>query len=179
MNALGHEMKRGATLHLDRLPRMMREHKDRAVIRRLVTPPPFPAVITPLATVRAEHVAAENPRAEAGHATRRKIIVDARRAIRGSKDRGLKRARRKNPLVQRHAAHAERIRKILTRTGAVTVERDTETVDAKFGPWGLGAHGIRDNVIENSGRAVGPMGQVTEVTEPKPAVEPMGHAADC
>src|SRR5436189_134855 len=42
----------------------MRQHIDVAMIRRIVAPPPFPAVIRPVATDRAEHVAAENPSRE-------------------------------------------------------------------------------------------------------------------
>ena len=111
----------------------MREDKHGHLVRRVVAPPAFPLIVRPLAADRAEHVAAENPRTETGYAPRRKIIVDARRAARASAVLALKRSRRENPFVQRHAAHAERVREILLRAGAVTVKGDAEAVDAKFG----------------------------------------------
>src|SRR5712691_8769797 len=69
-----------AARHGDRLPRMMRQHKRGNVIRRLLSPPPFPAVIRPGAADRAEHVATQNPRANPGQSLRRDVIIDARLA---------------------------------------------------------------------------------------------------
>src|SRR5689334_9698880 len=64
VNAAGHEMKRRTAFHLERRTPVMRQHEHRHVIRWFVTPPAFPIVVRPWTAHRAEHVAAENPRAE-------------------------------------------------------------------------------------------------------------------
>src|SRR5881392_3690940 len=53
--AAGDEVEGRPAFHLDRLVRVMGEHKDRRVVRRLGTPPAAPVLI-PLAADRPEHV---------------------------------------------------------------------------------------------------------------------------
>src|SRR5215470_19823435 len=77
LNPVGHEIKRSAAFHLERSPRVMREHKHRRVIRRSLAPPPFPRVIRPESAHRAEHVATENEGAHIRERSVRKIVVDA------------------------------------------------------------------------------------------------------
>src|SRR5215510_6192431 len=69
------EMKRGAAGHRDGRTRMMRQHEGRCVKRRVLTPPAFPVLIRPRAAKRAEHVAAQNPRADVLDTARGEIIV--------------------------------------------------------------------------------------------------------
>jgi hypothetical protein len=47
VDAVGDEMKRGAAGHLNGGTRVMSEHEDRRVIRRVVAPPAFPLVVRP------------------------------------------------------------------------------------------------------------------------------------
>src|SRR5512135_214642 len=57
VNAFGDKAKLRASRHPERRPRVMREHEDRRVIRRLIAPPALPAVVRPRASDRTEHVA--------------------------------------------------------------------------------------------------------------------------
>ena len=66
VNAVGDEPKHRAALHLERRSRVMGQHEDGRVIRRLVTPPAFPAVVGPRAPDGTEHVSTENPGADSG-----------------------------------------------------------------------------------------------------------------
>jgi hypothetical protein len=81
VNTVGDEPKHRAAFHRERRSRMMSQHEDRRVIRRLVTPPAFPAVIRPRASDGAEHVSTENPSADSAEAFRRNIVICARLAI--------------------------------------------------------------------------------------------------
>ena len=81
VNTVGDEPKYGPALHHERRSRMMSQHEDRHVVRRLVTPPAFPAVIRPRASHRAEHVSTENPGADSGESLRRNIVIYASLAI--------------------------------------------------------------------------------------------------
>ena len=75
VNAVGDEPELRAALHRERRSRVMGQHEDGRVIRRLVAPPALPAVVRPRAADRAEHVPAENPRADSGEALRRDVVV--------------------------------------------------------------------------------------------------------
>src|SRR6267142_6302721 len=61
VNACGDKVKFGPSRHPERRTRMMRQHEDERVIRRLVAPPALPAVVRPRASDRTEHVTPENP----------------------------------------------------------------------------------------------------------------------
>src|SRR5215213_373031 len=118
-----------AAFHLDRWASVMRQHKYRAVIRRVLPPPAAPGVIGPGTTNRAEHVASHDPGADALTKTRRDIVIDAGGAA-GLTIDALERAGRDEPLVQSFTTDAEGILASLERAGAVTVERDRKVVHA-------------------------------------------------
>src|SRR4029453_1563370 len=55
VNAFGDKAKLRTSRHRKRRPRMVRQHENGRVIRRLVTPPALPAVVRPRAPAPAEH----------------------------------------------------------------------------------------------------------------------------
>src|SRR5471030_1405696 len=109
---------------------MVREYEHRRVIRRRVAPPPFPAFIGPRTADRAEHVPAENPRAEIFESARCEVVVDTGRAAVLAKH-VLKGLGREYPVVHPHSADAHRIFEALIRPGAEAVERYRKTIDAQ------------------------------------------------
>src|SRR5438876_11828282 len=132
LDAIGDEMKDRAALHDNRFAGMMRQDKNRHVIGWVVSPPSFPALVGPSSTNRAEHVPAQDPRPDIPKSARRELVVDAGRPALLPKHLP-ERARGEGPLMQRNAAHAERVVAILTRAGAIAVDRYGEAVDAELG----------------------------------------------
>src|SRR5215471_12632927 len=59
-NTFSNEPELGVALHFDWSSCVVRQHKHRRVIRRLIAPPAFPAFVWPRAADRTEHVAPEN-----------------------------------------------------------------------------------------------------------------------
>jgi hypothetical protein len=118
-----------AAFHLDRRAGVMRQHKHRTVVRRVIPPPAAPGVIGPGTTNRAEHVASHDPRADAHTKTRRDIVINAGGPA-GLTIDALERAGRDEPFVQRFTTDAEGILASLERAGAVAVERDREVAHA-------------------------------------------------
>src|SRR5262245_49812608 len=57
VDSFGDEMKHGAAFHRQRRPRMMRQHEDRRVVRRLLAPPTLPTLVGPRSADGSEHVA--------------------------------------------------------------------------------------------------------------------------
>src|SRR5216684_8762985 len=74
VNAFGDKAKLRTSRHLERRPRVMRQHEDRRVIRRLVAPPALPAAVGPRAPDWTEHVAPKNPGADSGKALLRDFV---------------------------------------------------------------------------------------------------------
>src|SRR5271170_223122 len=130
-DASGDEVKRGAAVHRDGWSRVLREHEDGRVVRRAVAPPPLPRLIWPRATDRPEHIPPEYPGADTRESALGEVVVDARRTASGAVD-PLKGARREEPVVERHAADAQRILEILVRSRTEAVERDAEAIDAEL-----------------------------------------------
>src|ERR1051326_8980399 len=118
-----------AAFHRDRRATVMRQHKYRTVVGRVLPPPPAPVVIGPGTTNRAEHVASHDPCPDALPKTRRNVVIDARGAA-GLTIDALERTGRDEPLVQSLTTDAEGILSSLTRPGAVSVERDRKVVHA-------------------------------------------------
>src|SRR6267378_1664869 len=81
VNAFGYKAKLRTSRHPKRRPRVMRQHEDGRVIRRLVAPPALPAVVRPRASDRTEHVAPKNPGADSGKTLLRDPVIDSRFAV--------------------------------------------------------------------------------------------------
>src|SRR5438874_4511765 len=81
VNAFGDKMKLRTSRHPERRARVMRQHEDGRVIRRLVAPPALPAVVRPRASDRTEHVAPKNPGADSGKTLLRDPVIDSRFAV--------------------------------------------------------------------------------------------------
>lgn len=110
-----------AARHLDPRSRVMSHDEDGSVIRRFVTPPPFPTLVRPGASDGAEHVSPDNPGADLRETSRRDIVVDARVATFVAVH-VLPGARVEDPVKQCRTPHSERIVKILAGPGTVTVD---------------------------------------------------------
>src|SRR5260370_33386121 len=132
VNAVGDKVEGGASAHNDRCPWVVAEDEDGSVVRWIVSPPALPVVVGPRPADRSNHVAADDPRSDVVKAARREVIVNPRRAAILAKHL-LKGTCGKCPFVQRAAADAKWIVEILVGTGAVAIEGDCETVDAKLG----------------------------------------------
>src|SRR2546430_15581070 len=78
VNAFGDKMKLRTSRHPERRARVMRQHEDGRVIRRLVAPPALPAVVRPRASDGTEHVAPKNPGADFGQALPGHSAIDSR-----------------------------------------------------------------------------------------------------
>ena len=101
------------------------------MIRRISSPPSLPLVVRPRPSNGAEHVPANDPRTDVDKTTRHKVIINA--AFAASLSCHLvKGASRKNPLVQRETAGAQRVFEVLVWAGTVSVEGYCEVMDAKF-----------------------------------------------
>src|SRR5712664_3584764 len=131
VNAFPDKAKLRPSGHPERRPRVMRQHEDGRVMRRLVAPPALPALVRPRAADRTEHVAPEYPGADSGKALLRDSIVDSRLSI-GMAVHLPPYACIEEPLHQLGAPDAERILEILVRPGTVAVDGDREALDAEF-----------------------------------------------
>src|SRR6266446_7648212 len=131
VNAVGHKAKLRTPRHPKRRPRVMRQHEDGRVIRRLVAPPALPAVVRPRASDRTEHVAPKNPGADSGKALLRHSVIDSRlpivMAVHPPPYSCVE-----EPLHQLRAPDAERILEILVRPSPVAVDGNCEALDAEF-----------------------------------------------
>src|SRR6266404_7591432 len=134
VNAFADKTKLRPSRHPERRPRMMRQHEDGRVIRRLVAPPALPALVRPRAADRTEHVAPEYPGADSGKALLRDSIVDSRLSI-GMAVHLPPYACVEEPLHQLGAPDAERILQILVRPGSVAVDGNGEALDAESRLW--------------------------------------------
>jgi hypothetical protein len=159
------EVERRPAVHLQRPPRVMSEHEHLRVIRRVLTPPAAPALVRPRAAYGAEHVAAEDPRADVLEAAAGEVVVDARDARVGLAVQAPERTRRKHPPVQVHAVAAEGVLLVLVGSGAESVERDREGVDAQL------AHGPQFPPLAISARRRASRSRISGVTlSPKSSI---------
>src|SRR5690606_1913573 len=95
----------------------------RAMVRRLLAPPAFPAVVSPRPAGMGEHVAAQDPGADAFHAAPGEVLIYAALAV-ALAVHLLEGVGREEPFVQVLAADAEGILQALVRAGAEAVDRD-------------------------------------------------------
>ena len=109
----------------------MRQHENRCVIRRLVAPPPLPAIVGPRTSDRTEHIAPENPGADSGKALLGDRVVDSALSIVMSVHPP-PRARVKEPFHQLGTVGAERMLKVLIGAGTVAVDGNSKALNAKF-----------------------------------------------
>src|SRR5712692_5325078 len=114
-------MKCGAARHLERSARVMGEHKNRRVIRRLISPPTFPIFVGPGPADRAKHIPPENISADSFEALRRDIVIDASLAI-FIAVHPLPGARGKEPVKDFEPANSERILRVLIRPSAEAID---------------------------------------------------------
>src|SRR5688572_24565642 len=75
MNAFRNKMERRSAFHGDGGSGVMSEYECWTVIGWVLTPPPFPVIIGPRPATQCEHISPENPRADIGKASHRKIVV--------------------------------------------------------------------------------------------------------
>ena len=128
LDAIGDEVERRAAIHLERRPRVVREREGRRVIGRVVTPPPSPVIVRPLASDRAEHVPSQDEGTEAVHPAPRELVVGAGIApvfalhlTEGASG--------KEPLEQLRPPLAERVVQALLRARRKAIERHPEAGD--------------------------------------------------
>ncbi len=137
MNPVRDEVKRRPAGHHDRGPRVMRQHKDRNVVRRVVSPPALPSIAGPDAPDRSEHIATENPRADVPDPAGGEFIVNPSGAAVFS-NHLLESLGREKPAMERLSADAERAFETLARAGAESVPRDGEAVNPEAAGRGVG-----------------------------------------
>src|SRR5579859_5705192 len=131
LDAIGYEMERRAALHRDRGARIVGEHEDRVMVRRVVSPPALPLVVAPRSADWTEHVAPYDRGADAGVAPCGELVVEPRGAA-ARAEHPLEGASGERPLVQPRATHAQRVVEILPGAGSVAVQRDREVVYAQL-----------------------------------------------
>src|SRR5439155_12659424 len=130
VNAFGDKMKLRTSRHPKRRPRVMCQHEDGCVIRRLVAPPALPAVVRPRASDRTEHVAPKNPGTDSGKPLLRNSVIDSWLSI-VIAVHPPPYACVEEPLHQLRAPDAERILEIVVRPGTVAVDGNREALDAE------------------------------------------------
>src|SRR5437879_118933 len=131
VNAFGDKMKLRTSRHPKRRPRVMRQHEDGRVIRRLVAPPALAAVVRPRTPDRTEPVAPDDPGTDSGKALLRNSVIDPRLSI-VIAVHPAPYACVEEPLHQLRATDAERILEILVRPSTVAVDGNREALDAEF-----------------------------------------------
>src|SRR6185436_13265066 len=131
LDAVGDEPELSAAGHPDGRPWVMGQHEDGRVIRRLVAPPALPAVVWPGAAHRAEHVASEDPGPEPRHALLRHLVVDAGLAVplplHSPEGAGWEK-----PFHHLEPVDPEWMLEVLSRSGPVPVDRDSEALHTNF-----------------------------------------------
>src|SRR5690242_15096188 len=129
VNAFRDEPEFRPALHHQRPACVVREHEGRDVVWRLLAPPSLPALVRPRSSHRAEHVAAEDPRAESLHAARGDLVVDASLAAGLRARLGVHRppgACVEEPLHERFTTDAEWMLEVLIGAGTEAVDGDGE-----------------------------------------------------
>src|SRR5580658_1205651 len=121
VNAAGDKPKLRASRHTERRPWIVGQHEHRRVKRGLLAPPAPPAVVGPRTADRTEHVAPKNPGADAGKAALRDAVIDSGLAA-VLAVHPAPYACVEKPLHQLKACDAERVLKILVRSGTVTID---------------------------------------------------------
>src|ERR1043166_9156587 len=74
------KMKRSAAGHGERRTRIVGKYEYRDMVRRVVAPPSFPALVGPGAAHGSKHISSQDPRADVRKTARGKFVVGSRRA---------------------------------------------------------------------------------------------------
>jgi hypothetical protein len=99
---------------------------------RVVTPPPLPCIVGPRSSDWAEHVSTHDPRSNIHYTARREIVIDPCRPAPAPVHLS-KRTRCDEPIMERLTSNTEGVVWALVGTGGVTVERNGDVVNTKFG----------------------------------------------
>lgn len=150
LDPFGHEVKRGATVHDQRLARMVSEDEDRVMERRLVTPPPFPRIRGPRSALRTKHIAAHDRRPSVLERLAQHVVVDAGLAAARIAVQRPKGFEGKHPLVEPGPALTKRVLQALIRPGDIAVERRGDLASES-------AHVGRDTLRRGFNRRSSPM----------------------
>jgi len=131
-NPLGDEMKGRAALHYEWRARMIREHENRLMIHRVITPPPLPTLIQPGTADWSEHIPAHDPSTHIVETARGKVVIDPRLSALGAEQMRLKRARCEGPSMKGLSTDAQWVLQALIRAGAKSINRNGEAFYAEF-----------------------------------------------
>jgi len=122
VDSVGDKVERRVALHPQRRPRMVRQHENRYMVRRVIAPPTFPLQVRPKAPNRAEHVATQDPRTDILETACGELVIDPRRAALFAEDVVLERASRVEALMQFRPTLTERILEVLVRASSISIE---------------------------------------------------------
>lgn len=131
VNPVGNEMERSLPRHRDGGTRVVSQHEHRSVEWRIFAPPTLPGLVRPGPSDGPKHVTTDDPRSDVVETTSGEIVVDTRRPAVVPKN-ALHGASGEHPIVQGHAANAERVLKVLARAGTVSIDRNPKRVDSQL-----------------------------------------------
>ena len=132
VNAARHEIKGCAAVHDNGFAGVMRQNKHWHMIGRVIAPPPFPVVVRPLPTARAEHVPPHDPRPDVRKSACRKFVIDIF-APAAHPEHGPECSGFEGPLVQISPARSERAIKRLVWSSAIAIKRDGKAFNTQSG----------------------------------------------
>jgi hypothetical protein len=111
---------------------MIREHENRLVIHRIVTPPTSPTFIQPGAANWPEHIPAHNPSAYIVETPGGKVVIDPGLSALGAEELRLERASGERPSMKGSSADAKRVLQALIRACAEAINRNGEAFYTEF-----------------------------------------------
>ena|SRR5208283_881882 len=130
-NPFSHEMERSVPRHREGGARVVGQHKYRSMERRMITPPTLPGFVRPGPSHRPKHVATHDPCSNIIETPGNEIIVNTCcPAV--VPNQMLEGASRDHPIVQGHAANAERVLEALTWTSTVSIDGNPKSLDSEF-----------------------------------------------
>src|SRR5208283_2110652 len=131
LNAFGNEMERSLPGHRDRRSCMVGQHEHRSMERWIIAPPALPGFVRPGPSHRPKHVATHDPCSNIIETPGNEIIVNTCcPAV--VPNQMLEGASRGHPIVQGHAANAERVLEALTWTSTVSIDGNPKSLDSEF-----------------------------------------------
>jgi hypothetical protein len=158
VDAIRDEVEGGTPTHNDRFARVVGQHKDGCMVRRIVAPPPLPFIVWPFPSNRPKHVTAQDPRTDVAEPASREFVILAGGTAVPSMYLP-KRSSSESPFVQCHAADSKRIVEVLVRAGAKAVDGYGEALNTEFCHGRSAKFGIPANPI----RRIKPRSSAPEV----------------